>query len=55
MDIIDVVKKEPIKRFGMLNWLIPALLFFFLFDIILGVIRKITIKSSDLRGQLEEG
>ena len=46
-DIIDVFKEEPVER----------LLFFlfFLVDLELGVIRKVAVESSNLRGQLEEG
>jgi len=54
-DIIDVVKEEPVERFGMRNWVILLLLFFFLLDIILGIIRKVAVESSNLRGELEEG
>jgi hypothetical protein len=54
-DIIDVLKEEPVERFGLRNWAISVLLFFFLVDIVLGVIRIVTVESSNLRGQLEEG
>ena len=54
-EIIDVLKEEPVKRFGLRSWSVPFLLFFFLVDIVLGVIRKVSVESSNLRGQLEEG
>jgi hypothetical protein len=54
-DIIDdIVKEEPVERFGVSNWLIPVLLFFFLVDIFLCIIREVALKSSNLQGQLKE-
>ena len=53
-EIIDEVKEEPVERLGVRNWAIPFFLFFFLFDIIFGVIRKVAVESSYLRGELEE-
>ena len=43
-DIIDdIVKEEPVERFGVSTWLIPVLLFFFLFDIFLCIIREVAL------------